>query len=105
MRVISKANGDLLDGHSGSYVWGGSWFLNDGANYLDGLIHGMDPEDLDKRLLWGVAEAAPGGPQAPQVRRPRPIGGDVGRETRREAPGRVSYSRFGERNVETQSGD
>jgi len=52
MRVISKANGDLLDGHSGSYVYGGSWFLNDGANYLDGLIHGMDPEDLDNRLLW-----------------------------------------------------
>ncbi|MBI5092663.1 MAG: hypothetical protein HZB26_09510 [Candidatus Hydrogenedentes bacterium] len=52
MRVISKANGDLLDGHSGEYVFGGSWFLNDGANYLDGLIHGMDPQWIDDKLLW-----------------------------------------------------
>ena len=52
MRVISKANGELLDGHSGSYVFGGSWFLNDGANYLDGLIHGMDPVWVDKQLMW-----------------------------------------------------
>jgi len=52
MRVISKANGDLLDGHSGVYVYGGSWFLNDGANYLDGLIHGMDPNWVDEKLLW-----------------------------------------------------
>jgi len=52
MRVISKANGDLLDGHSGVYVYGGSWFLNDAANYLDGLIHGMDTNWVDGRLLW-----------------------------------------------------
>jgi hypothetical protein len=52
MRVISKANGDLLDGHSGVYVYGGSWFLNDAANYLDGLIHGMDPQWVDDKLLW-----------------------------------------------------
>ena len=26
MRVISKANGDLLEGHTGVYVYGGSWF-------------------------------------------------------------------------------
>jgi hypothetical protein len=52
MRVISKANGDLLDGHSGEYVFGGSWFLNDGANYLDGLMHGMDPNWVDDKLLW-----------------------------------------------------
>ncbi len=52
MRVISKANGDLLDGHSGVYVYGGSWFLNDGANYLDGLIHGMDANWVDDHLLW-----------------------------------------------------
>jgi len=54
MRVISKANGDLLDGHSGVYVFGGSWFLNDAANYLDGLIHGMDPEWVDDKLLWRI---------------------------------------------------
>lgn len=52
MRVISKANGDLLEGHSGVYVFGGSWFLNDAANYLDGLIHGMDPSWVDDRLFW-----------------------------------------------------
>lgn len=52
MRVISKANGDLLDGHSGVYVFGGSWFLNDGANYLAGQIHGMDENWVNERLLW-----------------------------------------------------
>jgi hypothetical protein len=52
MRVISKANGDLLDGHSGVYTNGGSWFLNDAANYLDGLIHGMDKKWIDKQLIW-----------------------------------------------------
>ena len=54
MRVISKANGDLLDGHSGVYVFGGSWFLNDSANYLAGLIHGMDPQWIDDQLLWRI---------------------------------------------------
>lgn len=52
MRVISKANGDLLDGHSGVYTYGGSWFLNDACVYLDGLIHGMDPAWIDEKLLW-----------------------------------------------------
>ncbi len=52
MRVISKANGDLIDGHSGVYTFGGSWFLNDACNYLDGLIHGATPEETDAKLLW-----------------------------------------------------
>lgn len=52
MRVISKANGDLLEGHSGVYTNGGSWFLNDAANYLDGLIHGMDTKWVDDQLVW-----------------------------------------------------
>ena len=52
MRVISKANGDLLKGHSGVYTNGGSWFLNDAANYLDGLIHGMDAKWVDDQLVW-----------------------------------------------------
>ncbi len=52
MRVISKANGDLLDGHSGVYTNGGSWFLNDAANYLEGLIHGMDSKWVDDQLIW-----------------------------------------------------
>ena len=56
MRVISKANGDLLDGHSGVYTNGGSWFLNDGANYLDGLIHGMDPKWVDDQLVWRMTK-------------------------------------------------
>ena len=52
MRVISKSNGDLLDGHNGVYTNGGSWFLNDAANYLDGLIHGMDSKWVDDQLVW-----------------------------------------------------
>lgn len=56
MRVISKADGGLLDGHSGVYVFGGSWFLNDAANYLDGLIHGMDPQWVDEQLLWRIGK-------------------------------------------------
>ncbi len=56
MRVISKPDGSLLEGHSGTYVFGGSWFLNDGANYLDGLIHGMDSKWIDERLLWRLGK-------------------------------------------------
>ena len=52
MRVISKANGDLLDGHSGVYVFGGSWFLNDACVWLDGLIHGVPTEEIDEKILW-----------------------------------------------------
>jgi hypothetical protein len=52
MRVISEANGDLLPEHTGVYVYGGSWFLNDACVYLDGLIHGMDPNWIDEKLLW-----------------------------------------------------
>jgi hypothetical protein len=52
MRVISEANGDLLLEHTGVYVYGGSWFLNDACVYLDGLIHGMDPNWIDEKLLW-----------------------------------------------------
>ena len=56
MRVISKPDGRLLEGHSGTYVFGGSWFLNDGANYLDGLIHGMDAKWIDEKLLWRLGK-------------------------------------------------
>ncbi len=51
MRIISKANGDLLEGHTGVYTNGGSWFLNDACNYLDGLIHGMDPGFIDNNII------------------------------------------------------
>ena len=56
MRVISNPDGSLLEGHSGTYVFGGSWFLNDGANYLDGLIHGMDAKWVDEQLLWRLGK-------------------------------------------------
>ncbi len=56
MRVISNPDGSLLEGHSGAYVFGGSWFLNDGANYLDGLIHGMDQKWVDDQLLWRLGK-------------------------------------------------
>ncbi len=56
MRVISNPDGSLLPGHSGAYVFGGSWFLNDGANYLDGLIHGMDAKWVDEHLLWRLGK-------------------------------------------------
>ncbi len=50
MRVISKADGSLLDGHAGQYVWGGSWFLCDAATYLVAEAHGW-PEDKIAALL------------------------------------------------------
>ena len=56
MRVISKANGDLLDGHSGVYTNGGSWFLNDAANYLDGLIHGLDSKWVDDQACLAIGK-------------------------------------------------
>ena len=52
MRCISKANGDLIDGHTGVYTFGGSWFLNDACVWMDGLIHGVPTEEIDARLLW-----------------------------------------------------
>ena len=51
MRVISNADGSLLDGHGGAYVWGGSWFMCDHANLQLGQIHGMKAEEMDRRLV------------------------------------------------------
>jgi hypothetical protein len=50
LRVISKADGSLLPGHSGSYVFGGSWFLCDAANYLLAGAHGLPPAEVDRLL-------------------------------------------------------
>ena len=50
LRVISQADGALLPGHSGVYCWGGSWFLNDAANYLLAEVHGADPAEIDRLL-------------------------------------------------------
>ena len=50
LRVISKADGSLLDGHSGVYCYGGSWFLNDASNYLLAGVHGLPAREVDRLL-------------------------------------------------------
>jgi len=50
LRVISQADGSLLPGHSGEYVYGGSWFLCDAANYLLAGVHGLPAEEVDALL-------------------------------------------------------
>ena len=55
LRVISQADGSLLPGHSGVYCWGGSWFLNDAANYLLGGVHGMPAGEVDALLTERIA--------------------------------------------------
>ncbi len=51
MRVISKADGSLLEGHDGHYVWGGSWFLCDAANYLVAELHGVPQAEINQHLV------------------------------------------------------
>ncbi|MBM3824920.1 MAG: hypothetical protein FJ404_18900 [Verrucomicrobia bacterium] len=51
LRVISKADGSLLPGHSGSYVFGGSWFFCDSGNYLLAGVHGLPAAEVDARLI------------------------------------------------------
>jgi hypothetical protein len=51
LRVISKADGSLLPGHSGAYTFGGSWFLCDAANYLLAGVHGLPAAEVDARLI------------------------------------------------------
>jgi len=50
LRVISKADGSLLPSHSGVYCYGGSWFLNDAANYLLAGAHGLPAAEVDALL-------------------------------------------------------
>ncbi len=50
LRVISQADGSLLPGHSGVYCYGGSWFLNDAANYLLAGVHGLSAAQVDALL-------------------------------------------------------
>ena len=50
LRVISQADGSLLPGHSGVYCYGGSWFLNDAANYLLAEVHGMPAPEVERLL-------------------------------------------------------
>ena len=54
MRVISQADGSLLPKHSGSYVYGGSWFLCDAANYLVAGLHGLPAAEVDSKLVWRI---------------------------------------------------
>ena len=51
LRVISQADGSLLPGHSGVYCYGGSWFLNDAANYLLAGVHGLPAVEVDALLV------------------------------------------------------
>jgi len=51
LRVISQADGSLLPGHSGVYCYGGSWFLNDAANYLLAGAHGLPATEVDALLV------------------------------------------------------
>ena len=54
LRVISQADGALMPGHSGSYIQGGSWFLNDAANYLLAEVHGLSAAEVDSLLIQRI---------------------------------------------------
>jgi hypothetical protein len=56
LRVISAADGSLLPGHNGVYCYGGSWFLNDAANYLLAGVHGLPAAEVDARLAERIAQ-------------------------------------------------
>jgi hypothetical protein len=65
IRVVSKANGELLEADqygpgnphglppekAGAYVQGGSWFFCDAGTWLSGLVHGLKPELVDSLLI------------------------------------------------------
>jgi len=55
LRVISQADGALLPGHSGVYCYGGSWFLNDAANYLLAEVHGAPAAEIESLLVERIA--------------------------------------------------
>ena len=70
IRVVSKADGELLDAdqygpnnphglppeRAGAYVQGGSWFFCDAGTWLSGLAHGMDPGQVDALLIRRIKE-------------------------------------------------
>ena len=56
LRVISQADGALLPGHSGVYCYGGSWFLNDAANYLLAGVHGLPATEVDALLARRIGQ-------------------------------------------------
>jgi len=51
LRVFSQPDGSLLPDNSGDYQFGGSWFLNDAANYLLAGVHGLPAAEVDARLI------------------------------------------------------
>ena len=51
LRVISNPDGSLRAGDSGQYCFGGSWFLNDAANYLLAGVHGLPAAEVEGRLV------------------------------------------------------
>jgi hypothetical protein len=55
LRVISQADGSLLPGHKGTYVFGGSWFLCDAANTLLAAVHGLPAAEADALLVERIA--------------------------------------------------
>ena len=70
IRVVSKANGDLLEANqygpnspyglapdrAGGYVQGGSWFFCDAGTWLSGLAHGLEPRQVDALLIERIKE-------------------------------------------------
>ena len=55
MRVISQADSSLLPSYSGVYCFGGSWFLNDAANYLLAGVHGLPAAEVETLLVERIA--------------------------------------------------
>jgi hypothetical protein len=70
IRVVCKANGDLLEAdqygagnphalppeRAGGYVQGGSWFFCDAGTWLSGLVHGLDRETVDSLLIRRIRQ-------------------------------------------------
>jgi hypothetical protein len=70
IRVVCKANGDLLEAdqygpgnphglppeRAGGYVQGGSWFFCDAGTWLSGLVHGLDPRTVDSLLIRRIRQ-------------------------------------------------
>jgi hypothetical protein len=70
IRVVSKANGNLLEAdqygtgnphglppeRAGAYVQGGSWFFCDAGTWLSGLAHGLEPATVDSLLIRRIRE-------------------------------------------------
>ncbi len=70
IRVVCKANGDLLEANqygpgnphglpperAGGYVQGGSWFFCDAGTWLSGWAHGLDSQTVDSLLIRRIRQ-------------------------------------------------